>query len=92
MKVRWSPQARSDRLTIWDYIAADDPDAASRLDEVFGDAARRLTDFPMLGHAGLVPGTRELHPHRNYRLVYEVRDGCVWILAIVQAARQWPPE
>lgn len=92
MKVRWSAQARHDRLAIWDYIAAENRDAAIRIDQAFSDTARRLADFPFIGHAGLVAGTRELSPHRNYRLVYEVRDDIVWILAIVHAARRWPPE
>jgi len=27
-----------------------------------------------------VTGTRELTPHRSYRLIYEVEDDTVWIL------------
>ncbi|WP_295562257.1 type II toxin-antitoxin system RelE/ParE family toxin [uncultured Sphingomonas sp.] len=50
MKVRWTPEAERDRLTIWDYLAARDPDAALRIDRAFSDAVARLADFPMLGH------------------------------------------
>lgn len=45
----------------------------------------------MLGRPGKIPGTRELIPHENYRLVYEVQDDTVWVLALIHTARQWPP-
>lgn len=72
MKVIWTPQAEQDRRAIWDCLDARDPDAALRMDRLFSDAAATLVDFPTLGTEGEVPGTRELTPHRSYRLVYEV--------------------
>ncbi|MGN6619626.1 MAG: type II toxin-antitoxin system RelE/ParE family toxin [Sphingomonas sp.] len=67
------------------------PDAAARMDQLFSDHVARLADFPMIGHQGTIVGTRELTPHRNYRLVYEMTGETVWILALIHAARQWPP-
>ncbi|MFS0772312.1 type II toxin-antitoxin system RelE/ParE family toxin [Sphingomonas sp. 1P08PE] len=69
MKVRWTPEAEQDRLAIWNYLEARDPAAAIRLDEPFSAAAAGLADYPLLGHEGEIPGTRELTPHRSYRLV-----------------------
>ncbi|WP_114149036.1 type II toxin-antitoxin system RelE/ParE family toxin [Pararhizobium haloflavum] len=40
----------------------------------------------------VVKGTREIIPHRSYRVVYEVRDDRVQVTAVVHTARQWPPE
>ena len=91
MKVRWTPEAEDDRSAIWDYLVARDPGAALRIDRLFSDAAAGLADFPMLGHEGEVAGTRELTPHRSYRLVYEVTADAVWILVLIHTARQWPP-
>ncbi len=91
MKVRWTPQAVRDRIAIWEYLAARDPDAALRIDRSFRDAVAGLVDFPLRGHAGEVPGTRELTPYRNYRIVYEVVGDTVWVLVLIHAARQWPP-
>ena len=91
MRVIWTPEAQQDRAEVWDYIATDNPRAAARMDELFGDAAVRLADHPMLGRQGKIPGTRELLPHESYRLVYEIYDESVWILALVHTARQWPP-
>ncbi len=91
MKVRWTPEAEQDRAAIWDYPAGRNPQAAVRMDRLFGDAAAGLADFPMLGHEGEVSGTRELTPHRSYRLIYEIVDDVVWILVLIHSARQWPP-
>ena len=91
MKVIWTPEAEQDRADIQDRIAADNGSAADRMDRRFGDAAAKLAGFPMLGRAGKIPGTRELIPNENYRLVYEIEGDTVWILALVHTARQWPP-
>ena len=60
------------------------------MDERFAAAVAPPADHPLLGRAGLVPGTRELIPHESYRLVYEVEGDTVWILALVHTARMWP--
>lgn len=91
MKVVWTPEALQDRTDIWDYIAIDSPSAAARMDQLFSGSAAGLSEFPMLGRPGRIPGTRELIPHESYRLVYEIGDQTVWVLALVHTARQWPP-
>jgi len=91
MKIIWAPEARQDRFDVWDYIAADSTDAAVRMDKLFSDAVAKLADFPELGQPGKVAGTRELIPHESYRLVYEIEQETVWILALMHTARQWPP-
>lgn len=93
MRVLWTPEAELDRDDIWETIAADNPLAAVRMDQLFSEVAAKLADFPMLGHAGKIPGTREFIPHESYRLVYEIAIGenTAWVLALVHTARQWPP-
>lgn len=91
MRVLWTPEALQDRADIWDYIAADNPRAAARMDALFSEAAGRLAEYPKQGRAGKISGTRELIPHESYRLVYEIANETVWILALVHTARQWPP-
>src|SRR3546814_12813598 len=75
------------------------PPRSTRTDTLFpyttlfrSEAATRLAEFPMLGHAGRIPGTRELIPQETYRIVYEIdnREQTVWVLALVHTARQWP--
>ena len=91
MEVVWTPEAESDRDEIWAYIAADDVRAAARIDHLFSVAAARLATHPEIGKPGRLPGTREVLPHRRYRLVYEIDQGTIWILALVHTARLWPP-
>jgi toxin ParE1/3/4 len=91
VKVNWTPEAEQDRADIVDYIITDNPRAAFRMDELFSTAAARLSDHPRIGRTGKIPGTRELIPHESYRMVYQIEDNVVWILALVDTARQWPP-
>jgi toxin ParE1/3/4 len=91
VRVVWTPEAQQDRNDVWSYIAADNPRAAARMDELFSEAAARLASFPQLGKAGRIAGTRELIPHESYRLVYEIEGDTIWVLALVHTARQWPP-
>ena len=91
MRVTWTPQAQQDRANIWDYIASDNLAAAVRMDELFSDAAARLAKYPKLGRPGIISGTHELIPHESYRLVYEIEQETVWVLALVHTAKQWPP-
>jgi plasmid stabilization system protein ParE len=92
VKVRWTASARLDRLDIADHIAADSPRAAVRMDIQFSEAVETLARFPQMGRVGKVPRTREIFPHENYRLVYEVEDDTVWVLTLIHTSRQWPPE
>ena len=88
MKVIWTPEAEQDRDDIWLHVAADNLRAAARLDELFSDAAARLADHPKLGRLGKIPGTREMIPHENYRLVYEIDRETVWV-AVHRERETW---
>ena len=90
MKIVWTPEAERGRDDIWLYIAADNLRAATKLDELFSDAVARLAGNPQLGRTSKIAGTRELIPHESYRLVYEIDGETVWVLALVDTARQWP--
>ena len=89
MRVVWTPEAQHDRAEVWDSQPT--IRAAARIDESLSDAAVRLTQHPMLGKPGTIPGTRELIPHESYRLVYQIDGETVWILTLVHTARLWPP-
>ncbi|AZD19509.1 Death on curing protein, Doc toxin [Pseudomonas chlororaphis subsp. aurantiaca] len=91
MKVIWTPQAAQDRADIWDYLHALNPQAALDMDIRFSQSATQLVQHPQAGRAGLIAGTRELIPHQSYRLVYQLDQDAVWILALVHTSRQWPP-
>jgi len=91
VKVGWSVDAKRDLADIAEYIALDNPRAAERMDALLSKAAGRLVDFPRIGREGSQPGTREIHPHRHYRIVYTIDGDTIWIEAVVHTSRQWPP-
>lgn len=91
MRVMWTPEAKQDRLEIWEYIAHDNLIAAEQMDEIFSEATARLREYPQIGKPGKITGTRELIPHKNYRLVYEIHQETAWILALAHTAKRWPP-
>ena len=91
MNLYWTADSEEDRRDIHAFIAQDNPAAAARLDLSFSLAAQTLIDFPLIGRRGVLPGTRELRPHENYRLVYEIQGDAIFIVAIVHLARRWPP-
>lgn len=90
MRVFWTSGAEQDRGDILDGLSQDNPLAAIRMDELFAQWAARLGEHPLLGQAGQIPGTRELIPHEDHRLIYEVQNDTVWILAWVHATHPWP--
>lgn len=91
-RIEFSPGARADLLAIDDWIRVDDPAAASRVVSRIRQATLMLGQFPQLGHAGDVPGTRELTvAGLPYRIVYRLAvEGVVDIVAIVDGRRMWP--
>lgn len=92
MTLRWTRLAEHDLIDILDSIAGDNPAAAVATIERLEAAARRLTDFPLLGRTGSVPGTRELPvAGLPFLLIYRVREGDVEILRVLHGARRWPP-
>jgi len=82
---------KRDLADIAEYIALGNPRAAARMDALLSEAAGRLIDFPRIGREGDVPGTKEIHPHRHYRIIYSIDGDIIWVEAVVHTARQWPP-
>ena len=86
MHTRWTRQASKNLESILEYIAADNPLAAT-------DALlkiERLEDFPLMGRTGILPMTRELVIHENYIVHYRVRDENIEILRVLHAKRKFP--
>ena len=86
----WTPASETDRINIFQYIAADNPSAAFELEQIIEERADQLLDFPEMGRPGLLPDTRELTVHPNSRLVYELVGDDVHILNVGHARRDWP--
>lgn len=91
MRLEWSEAALKDREEVFDYIAADRPQAAIEMDLRIRDQCRTLLQFPATGRSGRVRGTRELViQHSPYIAAYRVKEDAVQVLRILHGGRRWP--
>lgn len=91
-RVAWTESAWHELESAADYIARDSPRYAAALMDEARAAARSLRKFPFRGR--IVPETsseniREVFV-KSYRLIYEVQDQQVTILAFLHGARRFP--
>ncbi len=92
MKIKWSPESEDDLAAIYDYIAADNPAAADRVEQRLLDAADGLSMFPNRGRTGRLEGTRELVLSGSpYLIIYQIRTDALYIVRLMHGARRWPP-
>lgn len=91
MIVRWLKSAQRSRFEQLNYIAQDNPSAAIRLDEEIERQTDLLAQYPLMGRAGRVEGTRELVVGRTpFIAVYRVKRKRIEILRLLHGAQQWP--
>ena len=89
--VDWSDSALADLRQVMEYIADDDPEAATRTGQRIWDAASRLEAHPGLGRPGRITETRELVISGTpYILPYSIVQGRPTILRVLHGARKWP--
>lgn len=89
--VKWTSPAKMDLKKIYDYIAEDSKYYAKRVAQDIVEKTEGLNDFPEIGR--IVPEIndkkiRELIIY-SYRLVYEVKNDDVDILAIIHGKRDF---
>jgi toxin ParE1/3/4 len=94
LNVSFTPQARDDLASIRDWIAEDDERAADRVLARIVQTAMMFGQFPMLGRAGLIEGTREFSVvGLPYLIVYRIASETeVDVLTVVHTRRRYPPE
>ncbi len=89
MNVVWLPRASNDLAQIRAYIARDDPRAAQAIVRRIAAAVDTLADFPRLGRATTVPGTREMTvPRTPYRVAYRLREQTIEVMRVVHGAQR----
>ena len=91
MKLRWTLPAVAHLQEVFEYIAADNPAAATRTVERIRNAIRQTARMPYAGRIGRVAGTREIVvPGTSYLVAYRVLDDGIHVLAVLHGARNWP--
>lgn len=89
-EIKWSPEATEDIDSIANFIARDSEHYASAVVSKTIELTKTLAIFPESGR--VVPeldniDIRELFVY-NYRLIYQVRQKSILILAVVHGKRQ----
>ncbi len=80
--------ARTDLLEIWDYIRADNIDAADKLIDRLHDTFVKLGRNPMLGHLGdWADSEHRFFLVYSYMVVYLASKKPIQIVRVLHAAR-----
>lgn len=89
---RFDESVASDLEAIWDYIAADDIDAADRWIERLLSAFELLAQNPGMGHArrDLTHHAVLFWPVGAYLVIYRRRADRIEIVAVTQGSRDVP--
>ena len=91
MTIVWLKTALRTRFEQLDYVAADNVQAAIRLDEEIERQVDLLADHPLMGREGRVKGTHELVIGRTpFIAIYRVKGKRIEILRILHGAQRWP--
>lgn len=90
MKVVWSRSALEDIKEIRRYIAQHHPQAAAKVAARIRKTRDLLRRYPLAGHEGREPGTREIVVDKLYIVIHQVTDEAVEILAVVDGRRDRP--
>jgi len=83
------PGAASDITSIWEFIAEDSLDAATRVRQDVLDAIHRLAPFPRQGHhrADLTSRPLRFWTVRNYLIAYAPDEKPLLIIAVLDGRR-----
>jgi len=91
VQVIWTKPALAQLDAAFEFVAAENLNAAKRQDETIVRAIQQLASFPELGRVGRVSGTRELViAGTQYIAAYRLRAGAIRVLAILHGAQRWP--
>ena len=89
---RFTPQAVADLFDVWSYIAADNPEAADRVETAIYDACALFSAEPLIGHVRMEL-TRlplrfwTLQRYPNYMIIYDPETDTLQIIRILHAKR-----
>lgn len=91
MQIKWLRRAVENLDQEIQNISRDNPTAAAHIAESIVSAVKDLKQYPAMGRAGRVPGTRELVvTNTPYIIPYRVRQDRIEIIRVLHASRGWP--
>lgn len=87
--VKWSIPARTDLKQIHYFISQDSKYYAKKITEEILEKSRQLDNYPLKGR--VVPEVNDQNIREvflySYRLIYEIKEGMVYILAVIHGKR-----
>jgi toxin ParE1/3/4 len=92
MGVKWLSNALQSLGNISDHIATDNSERAITFVREIREKTQLLSDFPSIGKAGRVAGTRELVAHKNYIIIYRMKDENIEIIRAYHVAQKQSAE
>jgi toxin ParE1/3/4 len=91
VRVKWLKRALQNLEDEAEYVASQDPRAATRLVIQIVSGVNVLAAHPALGRPGRLAGTREIViVDTPYIAAYRVAAESVQILRVLHGARKWP--
>ena len=86
---RLHPEAAQDITEIWEYVAGDSQQAASRVRENILEAIRNLVAFPHSGHRrpDLTDRPVRFIRVRDYLVAYAPDEKPLWVIAVMHGHR-----
>ena len=91
MRIEWTRPAIDDVREAGEYIARDNPAAASCMASRVVEAVEFLSSQPNIGRPGRVVNTRELVVTGTpFLVIYRAHLGNLQVLRILHHARRWP--
>ena len=86
---RFHPEAETDLNEIWDYIAAENVDAADRVSDEIEKALENLVPFPNTGHRRTDLTSRPLSfvRVRDYLIAFAPDEKPLWVIAVMHGHR-----
>ena len=83
------PEALADLAEVWEFIAADNLEAADRVLDEIRLALQSLVSFPQMGHTRADLTTRPLRFHsvRDYLIAYAPHEEPLVVVAVLNGRR-----
>jgi len=87
--IKWSNDALLDLDTISEYISQDSPENAKIFIQEIFKKVENLSTFPYMGRTVPDQSNEKIHEiiHKNYRIIYEIKDNLVEVLIIIHGSR-----
>jgi toxin ParE1/3/4 len=90
MHTKWTKIALANIESILSYIALDNPERAKEFIVDIQSKLAILEEFPLIGQAGKVMGTREFVVHENYIVYYRAHAERIEILRVLHTRQKCP--